>query len=131
MIDLIWNYFQSGQISHSNWKNKIQDEKIKRNRNKATDLEDRLRELEKRHEQLKLVTLSLWSLLRDHSGLMDSDLRKYMEHLDMLDGQKDGRISAEKEIMACKGCDRKILSTSITCAFCGAHNVSSKVRNYG
>lgn len=131
MIDLIWNYFQSRGIEQATFKNSIQDEKLKSNGRRSDSLEDRLNELEKRHEQLKLVTLSLWSLLRDHSGLIDSDLKKYMEKLDMLDGKKDGRITADKEIVECRGCERKILSTSIVCAYCGTHNIPSKIKNMG
>lgn len=81
-----------------------------------------MRELEKRHEQLKLVTLALWSLLREHSGLMGSDLRKYVEKVDLLDGQQDGKATAKEERVNCNACGRIILNTAIVCAYCGTYS---------
>ena len=122
MIDLIWNLFQQGQIQQSRSSDLIQDEKLKGHKNDLNTLSTRLKDLEKRHEQLKLVTLAMWSLLRDHSGLMESDLRKYVEKVDLMDGKRDGKASTSKERVNCSGCGRYILNTAVICAYCGTYN---------
>lgn len=122
MIDLIWNLFQQGKIDQATFKNKLQDEKLKGpHRNEADRLAQQLRDLEKRHEQLKLVTLAMWSLLRDHSGLMESDLRKYVEKIDLMDGRRDGKAAVEKERTNCIACERIILNTAPVCPYCGTY----------
>ena len=119
MIDLVWDLFQQGQISALKKKVELTREKDKFQDGQKLDLEIRFRELEKRHEQLKLVTLSMWSLLRDHSGLMESDLRKYVEKIDLLDGHADGKVRMRTQKTTCAGCSREVMSTSLVCAYCG------------
>ncbi|MDK1288376.1 hypothetical protein [Pseudoalteromonas umbrosa] len=118
MIDFIWDMFQQRQIGEvqdglrSNLeKDKYQDGKISTN-------DARLKELERRHEQLKLVTMAMWTLLKDHSGLTENDLKKYIEKVDLMDGKADGRVNT-KEKSDCKGCGRTILTTSLACPYCG------------
>lgn len=127
MLDIIWDIFQQGQISHGNHKDKLQDLKHKSSDHRHQSTREQLADLERRHEQLKLVTLSIWSLLRDHSGLLESDLRKYVEDIDLLDGKKDGKINDKKERLNCTGCDRVILSTATACPYCGEHIVQKNV----
>lgn len=74
-----------------------------------------------------LVTLALWSLLRDHSGLLESDLRKYVEQIDLLDGQRDGKVSMPAQTVACTGCGRTLLATSTVCVYCGTPHRSASV----
>lgn len=122
MIDLIWDLFQHRKIEQATFKNKLQDEKLEGQRNEVDRLGQQLRELEKRHEQLKLVTLAMWSLLRDHSGLMESDLRKYVEKIDLMDGRRDGKAAVEKERTNCVACERIILTTAPVCPYCGTYS---------
>lgn len=122
MIDLIWDLFQQKSIIQGEFKNKLQDEKLKGHQSDMDRLMIQMRELEKRHEQLKLVTLALWSLLRDHSGLVESDLRKYVEKVDLMDGRQDGKVTTKEERVNCNACDRVILNTAIVCAYCGAYS---------
>ncbi len=122
MLDLIWNFFQQGKLVENDFKTKMHDEKLKSQSHKQTNIEARVRELEKRHEQLKLVTLSLWSMLRDRSGLKESDLREYVDEIDLLDGRRDGKVDLGKEKILCDGCDRIVLTTSLACPYCGTSN---------
>lgn len=119
MIDLIFDIFQNNQIKNLNKSREIQNEKDRYQDGRSTNIEARLQDLEKRHEQLKLVTLSLWSLLRDHSGLMESDLRRYVKDIDLLDGKLDGKVEYKKEKINCSGCGRVQLSNALACAYCG------------
>ena len=127
MIDLIWDIFQQGQIAGLETKEKIQDARFEGVAAGTADVEARLRELEQRHEQLKLVTLAMWHLLRDHSGLLESDLRKYVESTDLLDGKADGKVSHAKERRPCPGCDRIVLSTAVACPYCGTRQRARNV----
>lgn len=119
MYDLIWQIFQQRDIDQGKFKDKIHDEKFKGNQHQLDSTEQRLMDLEQRHEQLKLVTLAMWSLLRDHSGLLESDLKKYIEEIDMLDGTRDGKYSVQKERVECHVCGRINLNTALVCAYCG------------
>lgn len=112
--------FQQKQIGevqkdiHLNYeKDKYQDGKISRS---AAEL----RELERRHEQLKLVTMAMWTLLKEHSGLTEGDLKKYVEKVDLMDGKADGRVNT-KEKCDCKQCGRTILTSSLACPYCGGN----------
>ena len=87
MLDSFFSIFHEIEVGleHDQAKEDYQNSKIQ-------DTESRLRELEQRHEQLKLATLANWSLLRDHSVLMESDLKKYIEKIYLLDGKRDGKV---------------------------------------
>ena len=119
MLDFFWDLFQQGQINNLQTSRLGHLEKEKAQDNKSDSLEARLQDLEQRHEQLKLITLAFWSLLRDHSGLMEADLRKYVEKIDLLDGKQDGKVTAQTEKVECTGCGRTVLGTSNVCAYCG------------
>ena len=118
MIDFIWDIFQQSQISRLNESlrtkalhDSYQDSKISMSGHD-------IRELTQRHEQLKLVTMAMWTLLKEHCGLTESDLRKYIEQVDMMDGKLDGRINT-KEQCKCSGCQRTLLTTALACPYCG------------
>jgi type I site-specific restriction endonuclease len=119
MIDIFWDLFQQGQINNLNQGKLSQLHKEQSQDSRAENLAERLQELEQRHEQLKLVTLAFWSLLRDHSGLLESDLRKYVEQIDLLDGKRDGKATTQQEKTRCTGCSRSVMGTSTVCAYCG------------
>jgi RNase P subunit RPR2 len=119
MLDIIWDLFQQGQINNLTGSRLSQLEK-ERSQDRKTDANDeRVRELEQRHEQLKLVTLALWSLLRDRLGLSEAELRRYVEQIDLLDGKKDGKAPTPHEKTFCEGCNRSVIGTSAVCVYCG------------
>ncbi len=119
MIDIIWDLFQQGQINNLNSGRVAELEKARDQDAKTWRLEDRLKELEQRHEQLKLVTLALWAMLRDQSGFKESDLRRYVAQVDMLDGKRDGKASLEPTSVRCGGCNRMVIGTATVCVYCG------------
>ena len=80
--------------------------------------------MEQRHEQLKLVTLALWRLLKDRAELSERNLKKYVESTDLLDGEADGKVDLLKELIKCPDCGRFLLNTAIVCPYCGAGNTS-------
>ena len=118
MIDFIWDMFQQAQMGELNKGIESNLEKAKYQDGKISNADARIRELEQRHEQLKLVTMAMWTLLKDHTGLMEGDLKKYIEKVDLMDGKADGKIKL-KEKSDCRGCGRIILVTSLVCPYCG------------
>lgn len=124
MLDLIWNLFQDKDIARLRSGAASHDAHSDTLRKHAATVEARLLELEKRHEQLKLVTLALWRLLKDRVELSESNLKKYVESTDLLDGQADGKVDLTNELIECPDCGRFLLNTAIVCPYCGASNSS-------
>jgi len=91
-------------------------------RGRVTDLDDERRDLERRYERLRLVTIAMWALLKEHSGLTESDLRKYVNQVDLIDGKLDGKLSRNKGVIECQKCDRRILKSALVCVYCGHAN---------
>jgi type I site-specific restriction endonuclease len=118
MLDFIWNMFQHRQIGQLNDSLANNLEKNKYQDNKINSTAARFRELEQRHEQLKLVTMAMWTLLKEHTGLTESELRKYVDKVDLMDGKADGKVDT-REKCNCTQCGRTILTTALACPYCG------------
>lgn len=114
MIDFldIFDVYQQGKISGIGALQVESDRRI-------TNTGDKLRDLEQRYERMSLVTNALWQLLKAHTGLTDSDLKKYIEKVDLADGVRDGKISRSKGAMDCPHCSRRVLKSATVCAWCG------------
>lgn len=125
MLDLIWNLFQEDDIKRLQSGVASRAAQSDALRSQVGSVEARLLELEKRHEQLKLVTLALWRLLKDQVELSELNLRKYVESTDLLDGEADGKVDLMKELVECPDCKRLLLNTAIVCPYCGANNSSA------
>lgn len=93
-------------------------------RGRVTDIDDDQRDLERRYERLRLVTVAMWALLKEHSGLTESDLRRYVSQIDLIDGKLDGKLSRNKGVIECQECERRILRSALVCVYCGAQNPS-------
>lgn len=89
------------------------------NRRRLGDTAQRLREMEQRHERMKLVTAALWQLLKVSNGLTDEDLKRYVEKVDLADGKLDGKMDRKGSAMDCPKCKRRILKSAIVCPWCG------------
>lgn len=124
MLDLIWNLFQDEDIHRLRSRTASGAARSEELSKQAGAVEARLLELEKRHEQLKLVTLALWRLLQDRAELTEPNLKKYVESTDLLDGEVDGKVDLARELIECAGCGRFLLNTAIVCPYCGAGNAS-------
>jgi hypothetical protein len=106
MLDLIWNLFQDHDIDRLRSDIAQRDTRSTALHEQAGSVEKRLLELERRHEQLKLVTLSLWRLLKDRAELSDAALEKYVASTDLIDRKADGKVDLAKELTQCHQCDR-------------------------
>jgi len=84
--------------------------------------DDSRRDMERRYERLRLVTMAMWALLKERSGLTEADLQKYVNQVDLIDGKLDGRLTREKGIIECAKCHRRVLKTALACVYCGEPN---------
>ena len=76
--------------------------------------------LERDHERLKLVTMAMWELLRERTGISEAELKAKIDEVDMMDGKKDGRIRIRPTVNDCATCGRKVRSNAVACPYCGA-----------
>ncbi|OHE79756.1 MAG: hypothetical protein A2107_01875 [Verrucomicrobia bacterium GWF2_62_7] len=73
--------------------------------------------LEKRMDKLSLVTRAMWSLLREKTDVVESDLVRRIADLDAMDGQMDGKVT--RPPMDCPNCKSMVSRKFNRCLFCG------------
>ena len=105
--------------------NMHQDQKIRESNNQAASsarqvgqVDDRVRQLEKRLNHLTLYTQAMWELIRENTRLEDSDIEARVQEIDLRDGKADGKINSS--ILVCPACGRNNNSTKKQCMYCGA-----------
>lgn len=115
MFDImdIFDIHQYGQI------NRLSSAQVDTTRRVAST-QEQLRRLENRYERMRLVTNALWRMLKEHTGLTDSDLKRFIERVDLLDGKLDGKLAGTTGAMDCPRCSRRILKSAAACPWCGA-----------
>lgn len=84
--------------------------------NQVTNLDEEVRELERRLERLALVNKAMWTLLRTKVGLTDVELRSMILEIDAADGVIDGRIGSRLQV--CTGCGRNLAAKQTRCQYC-------------
>lgn len=93
--------------------NRVQEVRVE-----VKGVEHRFDKLEKRVDELSLLSQALWELVRDHTDLKDEDIREKMKEIDTRGG-KEANHKINKETVACENCGRKILSSATKCFYCG------------
>jgi hypothetical protein len=81
---------------------------------RLTSTTERLTALEHRYERMQLVMLALWSLLKEHTGLTDADLKRFLHNAEATAN------SPGAAIMTCEHCHRIIRKSATRCIWCGA-----------
>ena len=84
---------------------------------RANSVEEQLRELQSRHEKLLLANQVLWEIVREATGLTDSDFEQRLALADSRDGLADARMT--RSGVDCPACNRKTSSARPTCMYCG------------
>jgi hypothetical protein len=79
-----------------------------------SDLENLLN----RFEKLKLVTMAMWTFLKDEKGLTEEALMERVREIDRLDGSEDGKIRLG--VKKCGKCGRTLNPKFEKCLYCGA-----------
>jgi rRNA maturation endonuclease Nob1 len=116
MIDLLFDLYQQKRI------NDVEDTAQESGR-KATDFQERVRQLEESVARLALVNAALWSLVKDKTGLTDAALTARMRDIDLRDGVEDGKITTT--VQNCQKCGRTMAPRHKRCLYCGGERLAS------
>jgi hypothetical protein len=82
---------------------------------KANHVQGQLQDLERQHEQLKLLTRALWALLKESQGLTDADLKRHLQTLQA--GAAKAGTTAPFQL--CESCRHQVPVAVKTCPYCG------------
>ncbi len=86
-------------------------------RNQARDARADVAELGARVDRLSLITMALWSLVRDQLGLTEEQLAQRVQDLDLSDGKLDGKINPQAT--KCPKCGKMVSPRHARCWYCG------------
>jgi len=84
---------------------------------KARDARTTAKQLENRVDQLVLVCMAMWSLLREKTDLSEEDLAARVQQIDLQDGSLDGKV--KRELARCSHCGRTLSRRHVRCLYCG------------
>lgn len=110
MMEFLWDLHQQKAITDA----QVEASAAKR---AARQGSDRVNELEASVQRLTLVSQALWELLRDRTGLSETELVAKISEVDLRDGKLDGRISAKA--IHCPRCGRTMSERHSRCIYCG------------
>ena len=85
---------------------------------RASQAQDRLKDLDKRLDHLTLYCQAMWELIRENTRLEEDDIVKKANEIDMRDGKADGKIQAA--LLVCSVCHRNNNSQKKKCMYCNA-----------
>ncbi len=83
---------------------------------RLTSSTDRLTALEHKYERMHIVTVALWALLKERTGLTDSDLKRLVGSVEASEANAHGAAGTT----ACPKCSRVIRKSAMRCVWCGA-----------
>jgi hypothetical protein len=75
--------------------------------------------LEQRYERLRLTNMAMWELMKRRLGVTDQELAGEIQALVAEAGVK-GRNVRGARLTTCPSCHRNVLSSAMTCVYCGA-----------
>jgi len=75
-----------------------------------------------RLDQLTLVCMALWSLLREKTNLTEEDLMERVKQIDLADGSEDGKLRVQ--VAKCADCGRVLSQRHRRCMYCGADKLN-------
>ena len=83
---------------------------------RLTSSTDRLTALEHRYERMHIITVALWALLKERTGLTDGDLKRFVANVEASEAKSRGATGT----MTCPKCSRIIRKSATRCVWCGA-----------
>ncbi|PXA03328.1 hypothetical protein DDZ13_12970 [Coraliomargarita sinensis] len=110
---MLWDIIQQ-------WKIEQMQRNVDAAKKDSRDAVDKSQDYAEKVGQLALATQAVWSFLKEKHHLDEKDLMQRMEELDLMDGQKDGRVAPK--VVTCPSCSRKMNSRNMQCMFCGCGN---------
>ena len=112
-MSFLWDFFQQGQIAKGQ---ATADQASLKSRNNSGDIS----RLEERIDTLSLATHAMWDILSKNHGYTENDLLSRMEEIDLRDGVKDGKLSAENS-QNCPDCGHRLKKRRSNCYWCGTN----------
>jgi len=113
MLELLWDLHQERRIGEAF--SSANDAATK-----ATQFQERVRLLEDRMDRMTLLNMSMWSLLKETTGLTDEHLAARVQEIDLQDGVADGKVTRAPAV--CPKCGRSFSARHQRCLYCGHQN---------
>ena len=111
MRNILWNAYRRTA-------EKSQKAATDRASHKVIRLNQTVSQLEDKIDQLALTCQALWEVVRDQTGLDDSDILEKLNEVDLRDGKADGKMSPRTR--SCAKCERVLHARHRRCMYCGA-----------
>lgn len=110
---MIWDLFQQQKIAQN--KREIEDAQktVRKIKYTSESVSDRM-------NRIAIVSNAVWELLKERTGVTDTDLLSKVEEIDSRDGLSDGKATAVMK--TCLGCGKKINTRNKNCIYCGVEN---------
>jgi len=86
--------------------------------NHVNRAEEEIGQLHERVENLALICMAMWSLIREKTELTEDDLKKRVHEIDQADGVVDGKITTSP-VQACPKCGNTLSKRFRRCLYCG------------
>ncbi len=109
-MNIFYDLYQNRQISNAALS-------AGRAESKAQNVADEIRSLNKRVDNLCLLSQAMWELLRDCTEMTDEDILERMNEIDARDGSADGKMGSG--VKACPKCNRALSTKHGKCLYCG------------
>lgn len=97
--------------------------KLLRNAEKSMELTTLTHQFEDRLEKLTMISMALWTLLKEVSDLTDQELLEKVKEIDLSDGKLDGKV--RHGVTKCPSCERTMSNKHRRCLYCG-HAMSNE-----
>ncbi len=110
MLGLFWEIHQHQRIAEA-------ESAATRGAEKALDAASQVRSFEERLDKLTLVSMALWSLLKETTDLTEEDLMERVKEIDLSDGKLDGKV--RHALLRCPECSRVMSAKHKCCLYCG------------
>jgi hypothetical protein len=88
----------------------------RRARDLAGDLDTRLEELERQLLMVKATSEALWTFIKRHHGLEDTDLVNMLKEQA---SQREQELALEEPVQHCPACGKALQKSTGSCIYCG------------
>lgn len=89
---------------------------------KASQASQEVRDLEDRLDRLTLVSMAMWSLLKEKNNMTEEELLLRVRQIDLADGEEDGKV--KRKVLRCPRCSRVMSPRHRKCMYCGSSKLS-------
>lgn len=110
MIELFWELHQHRRIAEA-------ESAATHGAERALDAVSQVQAFEERLDKLTLISMALWSLLKETTNLTEEDLMERVKEIDLSDGKLDGKV--RQTALRCPECNRVMSAKHKRCLYCG------------